>query len=272
MSHKMRPFSDRILFGSWAVLVSAGLSVASTAPTIYSTVVNTSNNMITVAGNNLSPSGLAPTVVFAHKALALVSFTNQKLVATLPAGFSAGSYSLTVTNGKSQSASFSVTLGTVGPQGPVGLQGPPGPQGTQGPKGPPGPQGPQGQTGPQGPLGPSHAYSATCVSCPLAGGSLTTLLSLSVPAGAYAINAKVVSSGSTEGPSGLCQLELQSSSTVLDQTQIAFGYAQGSDTIPNAAAVLLASADTILFQCQGNGSDMAITNGQLIAIQVAALN
>jgi hypothetical protein len=87
----------------------------------------------------------------------LVSFANQKLVATLPTGFSAGSYSLVVVNTNSQVAAFSVTLGAVGPtgpQGPSGAMGPAGPQGATGATGPRGPQGAQGPQGVQGPAGP----------------------------------------------------------------------------------------------------------------------
>jgi hypothetical protein len=66
--------------------------------------VNTSNNQITITGNNFSQSGLAPTVVFAHTHLGLASFTNQQAVAHLPSGFGAGTYFLTVTNSSSQTA------------------------------------------------------------------------------------------------------------------------------------------------------------------------
>ncbi len=117
---------------------------------IYSTVVDTSNNQITVTGQNFSPSGLAPTVKFAGSLLSLVSFSSTTIVANLPSGFAPASYSLTVTNSNSQSATFSVTLGAVGPQGPQGppgVQGVPGPRGARGLQGVPGPQGPPGAPG-----------------------------------------------------------------------------------------------------------------------------
>src|SRR5947209_18038287 len=82
-----------------ALLVTVGtLSIAANPPAIYSTVLNLSTNQITVNGTNFSPTGLAPTVQFAHTTLSLVSFTNLSLVAQLQPGYSAGSYSLTVTN------------------------------------------------------------------------------------------------------------------------------------------------------------------------------
>jgi hypothetical protein len=80
---------------------------------IYSTVVN-SKKPAHHEGSNFSPSGLAPTIVFAHTPLGLASFTNQQAVAHLPTGFGAGTYSLTVTNSSSQSAVFSFTLERLG--------------------------------------------------------------------------------------------------------------------------------------------------------------
>jgi hypothetical protein len=159
---------QKSLFGRWRPVLVIGLlltieclSIAANPPAIYSTVVNLSNNQITINGTNFSPTGLAPKVIFAHTSLTPLSFTNLSLVAQLPAGYGAGSYSLSVTNSNNQTATLSVTIGTQGPVGPRGLtgsQGPPGPRGATGPQGPSGPQGAtgaQGPTGPQGPIGPS---------------------------------------------------------------------------------------------------------------------
>ena len=77
----------------------------------------------------------------------------------MPAGFAAGSYSLTVTNSNSQSAAFSVTIGAVGPTGP---HGPAGPAGAQGPAGPTGAQGPAGPQGPPGAPGTPAILSGWC--------------------------------------------------------------------------------------------------------------
>ena len=126
-------------------------------------MVNSPKSQLTIEGNNFSPSGLAPTVVFAHTPLVLASFTNEKAVAQLPTGFGAGTYSLTVTNSSSQSAAFSVTLGAVGPTGP---QGPTGPRGLAGPAGA---QGPLGPTGAQGPAGPQGSPGAAGTPAILAG-------------------------------------------------------------------------------------------------------
>lgn len=149
-----------VCLASLAITTAVGRASTAPAIAIYSAVVNASNNHVTISGKNFSPSGLAPTVVFATTTLTLVSFTDQKVVATLPNGFTAASYSLVVVNSNSQVATFSVTLGAVGPSGapgpagPTGAQGPAGPTETTGTQGPAGPQGPAGATGATGAPGP----------------------------------------------------------------------------------------------------------------------
>ena len=110
-----------------------------------------------------------PKVTLAGGELAVSSHSQTTIVAALPAGLPPASYELVVVsfrkaddNGKA--ASFDVTIGAVGPQGPPGPAGATGPQGSpgpvgatgpEGPAGPPGPTGPQGPQGPQGPAGPT---------------------------------------------------------------------------------------------------------------------
>jgi len=73
-----------------------------------------------------------------------------------------GDFLLKVKTGPSvpQTQTYALTIGAVGPRGPVGSQGPAGPQGSIGPPGPQGlkgdtgPQGLEGPPGPQGPIGP----------------------------------------------------------------------------------------------------------------------
>jgi hypothetical protein len=140
-----RPWRPVLVTG--LLLAVEFLSIAASPPAIYSTVVSLSNNQITISGTNFSPAGLAPTVTFAHTTLTVVSFTNVSLVSKLPAGYSAGSYPLTVTNSNNLTGTLSTTIGT---QGPVGPQGP---AGSQGPRGGTGPQGPAGHKGRRGPSG-----------------------------------------------------------------------------------------------------------------------
>ena len=134
-------------------LAAAQIGFAASAPKVFSTVVNYSKDQIFATGQNFSPSGLAPTVIFATTMLAVVSFTNKSVTATLPKGFVPGTYSMVIVNSNDQAATFDVTLGAVGPmgpQGPAGVQGPPGAQGTPGSQGPPGAQGPPGLVGAPG--------------------------------------------------------------------------------------------------------------------------
>lgn len=90
----------------------------------------------------------------------VVGSGGQTLTAALPPGVLPGSYRIFVVqgNGKTQNATFDVTLGSTGPEGPAG---PPGPPGPQGPIGPQGPTGATGATGPQGPAGVSGIVSIT---------------------------------------------------------------------------------------------------------------
>jgi len=153
MFRALQSLCTQLLISLVALVITTEVSAASTAPVIYSAVVNTSTKSVTITGNNFSRSGHAPKVVLATTTLTLVSFTNQKLVATLPAGIPAGSYSLIVESSNTQAATFSVTLGALGPtgpQGPAGATGAPGATGAQGMQGVQGVQGPQGVPGTPG--------------------------------------------------------------------------------------------------------------------------
>jgi hypothetical protein len=91
--------------------------------------------------------------------------------------------------------------GPAGAQGPQGEQGPPGEPGPQGPQGDVGPQGPAGDDGDdgadgapgqQGPPGVSTAYAASVEREELGTNpSVEVVLSKTVPAGTYAVNAKL---------------------------------------------------------------------------------
>lgn len=273
-----------------ATMLLAAPAWSATAPIIFSAVVNTTNNRITITGSNLSPSGLAPTVVFATTTLTVLSFTNNSAVARLPAGFAAGSYSLTVTNSVPQTGAFGVTLGAVGPAGPAGPQGPSGPQGATGPQGAQGPTGPQG---PPGPAGPSHGYSASCLlpSCsvtipPTISGSpqFVTILSVSLPSGSYVITAKTNEYNTeytqfTGGWQNACQLVTESSPLTALDSSVANGGSLGNSysNLTNVATVTLPGPDSVLFQCNGNGNvgstgNVTVTNSQLVATQVNGVN
>src|SRR5579871_1270018 len=100
-----------VLAAIFMVVTPAAWSAS--APVIYSTVINTALNQITITGQNLSPTSMPPGVAFNSQNLTLVSFTNTTVVANLPASLQAGSYALVVVNSNKQAATFSVAFGTV---------------------------------------------------------------------------------------------------------------------------------------------------------------
>lgn len=270
-----------------SMFTAAAPSWSATAPIIFSAVVNTTNNRITINGANFSPSGLAPTVVFATTTLTVLSFTNHSAVARLPAGFAAGSYSLTITNSVPQTGTFGVTLGAVGPTGPqgptgpAGAQGPAGPAGSAGaagPQGAPGPQGAQGPTGPQGPpgpAGPSHAYSSSCVNCnvPMTSYS-TTLASLNLPGGSYTIAARtdiqVTNNPGSDGVQIACQVAGDSTFAVF----FPGSYSNPWGSLVNLSTVTFTDPGTLQLVCSGNnyGANVTAITYQLVATLVGGIN
>ena len=263
-----------------------------------------SNNTLIISINLLAGDRVTA-VLLAGVSLAFTA-TSNSISASLPLGrFTPGSYLLEISTTKLNlpllRPTFDVAYGAIGPQGLIGPQGRPGATGMTGPKGDSGsagvqgpsgangslgqvgPQGPQGAQGPQGQMGAqgltglpgiaSHAYSAICSSgCPTApfSGSVT-VLSVPVPAGAYILFAKtIISAPIGEGAS--CQLELQSSLTILDQSSVQLGYAARTAVLINTAATAIAYPDTVLLVCQGDQGYAGVSSGQLIAVQIGALN
>jgi hypothetical protein len=99
------------------------------------------------------------------------------------------------------------TTGGAAAAGPAGPAGPPGPKGDRGQQGPPGPKGDQGA---QGPAGLVSAFTKTAGdSGPfnlMPVGTYTVIDSLALPAGRFAVFAKVILSGNDLDASDLCQL------------------------------------------------------------------
>lgn len=140
-----------------AVLLLASLpaiAAKSTTPMVNSGTISYSNNQVTLEGSGFAPSTFTPALLFNGAAIAVSSFSDTQIVATLPAGIAAGTFNLTVTNSSGISTVFDMTYGAIGPQGPAG---PAGPVGVMGPQGPMGPAGPQGLQGPVGATGPAGA-------------------------------------------------------------------------------------------------------------------
>jgi uncharacterized coiled-coil protein SlyX len=154
-----------LLFSSQA-LIHAQLATATSSRqvVIVSAQTNLSApNTITISGQNFGTS--RPKVTLDAMPLAVTSFSQTSINATLPISLPPGSYFLTVVSGNGTLASglVDVTIGTQGPVGPQGPQGPSGavgPVGQTGPTGAQGPAGPVGQAGAQGPQGLTGATGA----------------------------------------------------------------------------------------------------------------
>jgi hypothetical protein len=168
------------------------------------------------------------------------------------------------------------SAGAQGVKGDTGATGPAGPAGATGPAGPAGatgPAGPTGATGPTGPVGPSNAYAAA-----LAEGSAdgSTLVSLSIPAGSYVLQAALreVNLG---GASAFVQCDLRVNGTSVSSSL----NAMGPNGLPNlyqasmslVGTTTLASTGTIIVTCSlTSGSNVAIFDVHLVAIKVATLS
>lgn len=189
--------------------------------------------------------------------------------------------------------------GTAGPQGPAGPKGDPGSQGAPGSQGPSGGQGPQGNAGPagaagpQGPQGlpgaatPPRAFVASQAAPPppiaLVQGAFTTVVSLDVPAGNYAVtgHAVVANTSSDDAANVTCQIlaagvQADQASTTITPRPPSLPGTGIRDTIPLTAVVALGSPGAVALQCSianfGLGTTVTgyATNGQLVAIEVDA--
>jgi hypothetical protein len=126
------------------VLGSAVMSAAPPpVPVIDSATYDAIHQVLTLSGENLTESGLTPTVEFDEALLPVITATATQVTATLPNTTLPGSYLVVLHTSaqKSDVALFVMTIGAAvaqgpaGPMGPSGLPGPQGPQGLQGPKG-----------------------------------------------------------------------------------------------------------------------------------------
>lgn len=128
-------------------------------PTVVTTTVDYTTNLITIIGSNFGTT--KPVVTLDSLTLAVNTYTDTNVVAVLPLTIKPGSYTLQLTNTSiNKSGGFDTTIGAVGPMGPQGVPGAagaPGATGLQGPKGDPGATGPTGPQGPAGATGPTGA-------------------------------------------------------------------------------------------------------------------
>jgi hypothetical protein len=145
------------------LLLLAPLVALAAVPVVNSGTINYQTNQITLTGTGFEPAKAKPTVQFNGATLALVSFSNTQVVATLPAAVTPGTFNLTVTNSQGNGVDFNMTYGPTGPQGPAGPAGPQGPAGPAGATGATGAQGVRGLTGAPGAPGPAGANGTSFI-------------------------------------------------------------------------------------------------------------
>jgi Collagen triple helix repeat (20 copies) len=163
--------------------------------------------------------------------------------------------------------------GPAGPTGPVGAAGPQGPQGATGPQGPAGPAGPKGPVGDKGDKGddaalPGFRGAARSVSARDDDGDhevfagWTTgadVARLRLPAGTYAISAKVTGLGLGVA----CSVSLDTTGE-LDTARFVSA-ADTSATLPMQATVVT-TGGTVLLRCESlTQASVHIDNAQLSA-------
>ena len=162
--------------------------------------------------------------------------------------------------------------GPQGPAGPVGPQGPQGPQGLQGPQGTTGATGATGDTGATGPAGAngtSDAYIARSN-----GDDIMHLgadvVSVSVPAGTYVINAKTsLANDDGDNQTAICTLSTGDRSDVRINGMDAGGSA--STTIALQDSATFNAAATITLHCNGFNSIFAFRS-VITAIKVNTIH
>ena len=246
-------------------------------PVITGAVPNFAINptQLTVSGSNFGT--VQPLVSLDGLPLAVMSFTDTLVVASLPTNLTPGSYLLTLlTRDKTNqpfTAEFDATLGAVGPKGDqgdrglTGAQGIQGPQGAQGPQGFPGSQGVQGVPGPQGPAGTSDVYVAR----PTSGffdQPGRDVYSLPVPAGNYWI-IMTLDVYFADSDNQTLDCVMSTGHHVLK------GRSQGSDFVTLQDVVTLPAPSTITVHCTGfqvETENLSLGAGTLIAAKVGTFH
>jgi len=149
----------------------------------------------------------------------------------------------------------------------TGAQGPAGPQGLQGASGAAGPQGPQGAAGAQGPAGPGSEAIARHDVVLLGSFTDTQLVSLSLPAGQYALFAKAsVFNIDTSPQDATCKLSTG------EHSDIRLG------TFPDSDGQVVELQDLLTLTTDGVATlscatfDGVAQLGKLTAIKVSALH
>jgi len=279
----------RILLAMLALLPTAAFGGIIPILTVSNTTINYGTSQLTINGSSFLVLQKKPTVVFNTAPLAIASYTNKQIVATLPANTLPGSYGIVIANGIGELFPFVVTYGATGPQGPVGSPGPAGTPGTSGPQGVPGPAGPTGPEGPAGSTGGPLSYATFTQSnqvVQVPGNVWTLVGSITLPnKGTYIIGGyQQLDTVSTEGPTtlGACGF---STATTYDGTTSPAGLSGSATSIPPGGAgslpldgsytvrviapfTLYVFCTSASLQFEGATNQLQTSVGQLTAIQV----
>ena len=250
-----------------------GFAAALPVLTVNSAAINYGANQVTINGSSFEVSKKAPTVLFNGAPLTVNTFTNSQIVATLPAGTTAGTYAVIVANCIGEFNEFDLTYGATGPQGPAGA---PGANGAQGLMGNPGPSGPAGPTGPSG-------FSPTFVGSPQPsdievppGPPLVTVNSIVLPnPGTYLISGQEeVVNNSSEAGAATCYVmyDVDVEGPGLPVTQFALAPNQYLTFPLNGYFVASSAPTTLVVKCLWSGGTEMIAQGGpgsiLTAVQV----
>jgi hypothetical protein len=136
-------------------------------------------------------------------------------------------------------------------------------------------QGPRGLTGAPGPTGPSNAFlkdqrgsfSSQLINSP----SFVNIVTLSLPAGSYVVNATAALVGGATFVTAQCAINRASGAGLSDDLQATLGGSANSfGVIPLTAAFTLTAADNVSLACRSNGN-VSTQPSTIAAIQVATL-
>lgn len=162
--------------------------------------------------------------------------------------------------------------GATGPAGPAGVAGP---TGLTGPTGPTGPSGADGATGPAGPSGASAAFIARHDAFVAVGTSATTVVTLDLPAGLYALFGKVVVTNNDSSPQSVtCSLSTGESALVRLNGYDTNGTGISTDFYSQDIALqdllTLGSPGTVTMTCNGFGA--SATSAKITALLESSLH
>jgi len=176
-----------------------------------------------------------------------------------------------VKNGSLLSKDFKAGQLPTGATGPQGSQGIPGAKGDKGDKGDPGTNGANGTDGATGPRGPSDGFYKKGSDF-LGLTSLTSIVSLSLPAGSWVVNASgVMNNDNSSQAQSNCSLNAPAELANV-QSNLGANNAEDRDSFGLTGAVTLAAPGSVELRCSITGSSGGrINSPSITAIQVATL-